>query len=84
VSAQLKEVTITGAVGTDVTIYPREHGDPPPPSVFEGAINSKGRLKLLLPPAYFAVVSSSGGALPLKLEEQGPDSVAIQLPGGQA
>lgn len=80
-SSRLKAVTITGAAGTDVTIYPREHGDPPPPSVFEGAINSKGRLTLLLPPGYFVVVNSGGGTLPLELEEQGSDFVTIDIPG---
>jgi len=79
-SSQLKAVTINGAAGTDVQIYPREHGDPPPPPIFEGAINREGRLKLLLPTGYFAVVNSSGGTLPLELEEQGPNSVTIELP----
>lgn len=75
---QLNSATINGAPSTDVTIYPRDKGSEPPPSVFEGAINSNGRLKLLLPPGDYAVVSSSG-TLPLKIEEHGPDSVTLDL-----
>ncbi len=76
---QWKTVMIEGEPGTDVTIYTRDRGEEePPPPVFEGATNSKGRLKLILPPDDFAVVNSMGGTLPLQLEG-GPDSVTLRL-----
>jgi hypothetical protein len=73
-----KTVNIEGEPGRDVTIHPRDRGDEPPPAVFEGAVNSSGRLKLLLPSGYYAVVGSGGGAGPLDLSE-GPDSVTLRL-----
>lgn len=66
-------VTIQGTPGIDVTIYPRDRGEEPPPAVFEGATNSNGRLRLLLPPGYYAVVNSGGDTLPLEHRE-GADS----------
>lgn len=80
---QWKTVIIEGRPGTDVTIYPRDRGDEPPPAVFEGALNSHGRLRLLLPPGHFAIVSAGAGTLPLHLEG-GPDSVTLALPGSKA
>lgn len=76
-----KTINIEGEPGTDVTIYPRDHGDDPPPAVFEGATNTNGRLKLLLPSGYYAVINSgvpSNGASPLDLNE-GPASVTLKL-----
>jgi hypothetical protein len=80
-SVEWKTVNIEGKPGRDVTIYPRDRGDDPPPAVFEGATNSSGLLKLLLPSGYYAVINSGGsrgGANSLDLNE-GPDSVTLRL-----
>jgi hypothetical protein len=78
-----KTVTILGRPGTDVTIYPRTQGEDPVPSVFEGGIDSNGRIKLLLPAEYFAVVNSQGSTKLLNLRE-GPDTVTLRLDDGEA
>ena len=70
-------VTIQGTPGTDVTIYPRDRGDEPPPAVFEGATNRNGRLRLLLPPGYYAVVNSAGGTLPLEHNEGAESNLSL-------
>ena len=75
-----KTVTILGRPGTDVTIYPRAQEEVP--SIFEGGIDSNGRIKLLLPAEYFAVVSSQAPTKLLNLRE-GPDTRTLRLDDGE-
>ncbi len=75
-AAEWKTVMILGRPGTDVTIYPRAHEEVP--SVFEGGIDSNGRIKLLLPAEKFAVVNSQASTKLLDLSE-GLDTVMLRL-----
>jgi hypothetical protein len=52
------------------------------PSVFEGGIGSNGRIKLLPPPEYVAVVGSRAAARPLNLRE-GADIDTPRLDDGE-
>ncbi|HEX8144066.1 MAG TPA: hypothetical protein VF553_15810 [Pyrinomonadaceae bacterium] len=61
-------LTIEGQPGGEVKVYPKDHGDAPPPPPYMGNLDADGRLTISLPPANYAVASPSHETQPVELK----------------
>lgn len=72
-------LTILGRASEHVTVFYRDRSDPPPPPVWEGDLDESGSVTIEVPTAYLIVIGSSGSQAILRLHENRPETLTIEL-----
>jgi hypothetical protein len=75
---QQTRLTIEGQPGEKVSVMYRDRGDDPPPPIWEGNLDSEGRVTIDVPQAYLAVVGKSE-TQGLELHKTNPTSLTVRL-----
>ena len=75
---QQTKLMIEGQPGEKVSVMYRDRGPDPPPPIWEGNLDSEGRVTIDVPQAYLAIVGKSG-TQGLELHETKPASLTVRL-----